>query len=150
MPTTRNCRPYFALPLAASLFVAIAGAGAVERGPWSVSGAAPVTSEVTGSRGRAGAPVGAEGLLSGAALGLLAFYQSAISPLDGSRCPMQPTCSRYAVEAVRQHGPLAGFILTADRLLHEADEQRLAPRLKIGDLYRTVDPVSANDWWFRR
>ncbi len=45
------------------------------------------------------------------------FYQRCISPLLGPSCRFTPTCSQYAVEAIRKHGPLKGFFLTVKRLL---------------------------------
>ena len=32
------------------------------------------------------------------------FYQGAISPMFPAACRYQPTCSQYAVEAIRKHG----------------------------------------------
>jgi uncharacterized protein len=40
-----------------------------------------------------------------------------ISPLLPRRCKFEPTCSAYAVEAVRTYGPLRGVLLAAWRLL---------------------------------
>ena len=45
------------------------------------------------------------------------FYQKAISPLTPPSCRYYPTCSQYAVEALRQHGPLRGTWLAARRIL---------------------------------
>jgi putative membrane protein insertion efficiency factor len=45
------------------------------------------------------------------------FYQRFISPLFPQRCKYYPTCSQYAVEAIRVHGPLRGFVLASWRLL---------------------------------
>jgi len=47
----------------------------------------------------------------------ITLYQRLISPLLPRRCKYEPTCSAYAVEAVRAHGPLRGFLLAAWRLL---------------------------------
>jgi uncharacterized protein len=45
------------------------------------------------------------------------FYQRLISPLLPRRCKYEPTCSAYAAEALRAHGPLRGSVLAAWRLL---------------------------------
>jgi putative membrane protein insertion efficiency factor len=45
------------------------------------------------------------------------FYQSAISPGLPQRCKYHPSCSHYAVDAVRQYGILRGVVLAAWRLL---------------------------------
>lgn len=49
-------------------------------------------------------------------LGLIRFYQYAISPLLPPRCRYQPTCSQYAIEAVSKYGALKGGWLAAKRI----------------------------------
>ena len=44
-------------------------------------------------------------------------YQRLISPALPRRCKYEPTCSAYALEALRTYGPLRGFVLAAWRLL---------------------------------
>jgi hypothetical protein len=68
--------------------------------------------------------------------------------VDGDRCPCHPTCSRYSVDAIRKHGVVMGVILTADRLMHEGDEIRQVPVVKVYDSYRYYDPVENNDFWW--
>ena len=48
---------------------------------------------------------------------LLRGYQVLISPLLPSACRFTPTCSEYALEAVRQYGALRGIYMAARRLL---------------------------------
>lgn len=43
-------------------------------------------------------------------------YQYTLSPLLGVRCRFEPSCSRYAIEALQQHGTLKGSWLAARRL----------------------------------
>ena len=45
------------------------------------------------------------------------IYQVCISPLKPPTCRFTPTCSQYALEAFRKHGPLKGLLLTVRRLL---------------------------------
>ena len=45
------------------------------------------------------------------------FYQRAISPALPRRCKYHPTCSAYAVDAIRQYGILRGLVLAGWRLL---------------------------------
>ena len=45
------------------------------------------------------------------------LYQRAISPALPQRCKYHPSCSSYAVEAVRRYGILRGLLLAAWRLL---------------------------------
>jgi hypothetical protein len=44
-------------------------------------------------------------------------YQRLISPALPRRCKYEPTCSRYAVQAVREYGILRGLVLASWRLL---------------------------------
>jgi putative membrane protein insertion efficiency factor len=45
------------------------------------------------------------------------LYQRFVSPLLPQRCKYYPTCSQYAVEAIRVHGPLRGLLMSVWRLL---------------------------------
>jgi putative membrane protein insertion efficiency factor len=44
-------------------------------------------------------------------------YQLTLRPLIGEHCRFQPTCSAYAIGALRCHGALRGSLLAARRLL---------------------------------
>lgn len=45
------------------------------------------------------------------------MYQYFISPMIGPSCRYTPTCSQYAVEALKKHGPVKGLYLTIKRVL---------------------------------
>jgi len=45
------------------------------------------------------------------------LYRVAISPLMPPSCRFEPSCSVYALEALKLHGPVRGLWLTARRLL---------------------------------
>ena len=45
------------------------------------------------------------------------FYQRAVSPALPQRCRYYPSCSHYAVSAIRRFGILRGLVLSAWRLL---------------------------------
>lgn len=47
---------------------------------------------------------------------LIQLYRYTLSPLLGVRCRFEPSCSVYAIEALRQHGSIKGSWLTARRL----------------------------------
>jgi len=49
-------------------------------------------------------------------LALIRFYQVAISPMTQASCRYSPTCSQYALEAVRKYGPFKGGWLAVKRL----------------------------------
>lgn len=44
------------------------------------------------------------------------FYQVAISPYLGSNCRHTPTCSQYAIEAIREWGVIKGIWLGTKRI----------------------------------
>jgi hypothetical protein len=48
---------------------------------------------------------------------LIKAYQYTVSPLLGPRCKYYPSCSNYAVEALREHGVIRGMGLASWRLL---------------------------------
>ena len=62
----------------------------------------------------------------------LRVYQRVVSPALGPRCRYAPSCSDYALQAIREYGILRGGVLAGWRLL------RCNP-LSAGGL----DPVSA-------
>lgn len=45
------------------------------------------------------------------------FYQRFISPLTPPVCRFTPSCSQYAVEAIKKHGPFKGLKLAVKRIL---------------------------------
>ena len=45
------------------------------------------------------------------------FYQLSISPMLPKSCRFEPTCSAYAVKAIRRHGPVKGLWLAVRRIL---------------------------------
>lgn len=47
---------------------------------------------------------------------LVRFYQVCISPLKPPSCRFTPTCSQYAIEAIRKHGVVKGCWLAAKRI----------------------------------
>jgi uncharacterized protein len=47
----------------------------------------------------------------------ITLYRRFISPLMAPRCRYYPTCSAYAVDAIRNYGVLRGLVLAAWRFL---------------------------------
>ncbi len=45
------------------------------------------------------------------------FYRRYVSPLTPPACRFTPTCSQYALEALRKHGPFKGLYLAVRRIL---------------------------------
>jgi len=50
-------------------------------------------------------------------IGFLKAYKYLVSPWLGTRCRFYPSCSDYAVEALRKHGVLKGLRLAVWRVL---------------------------------
>ena len=50
-------------------------------------------------------------------IGLLKAYRLFISPLYGQVCRYHPSCSAYALEAIRRHGSVRGSWLAVRRVL---------------------------------
>lgn len=77
------------------------------------------------------------------------FFQKYISPLDGNRCPMYPSCSKYCLEAAQKHGLFMGWIMTCDRLVRcGRDETKRSPAVLVNGVRRSYDPVANNDFWW--
>lgn len=49
-------------------------------------------------------------------IALIRFYQYAISPMTHASCRYTPTCSQYAVEAIKKYGPIKGSWLSIKRI----------------------------------
>jgi putative membrane protein insertion efficiency factor len=56
-------------------------------------------------------------LVAGLLILLLQVYRLAISPFLGPACRFEPSCSRFASEAIVRHGPLRGSWLAVRRLV---------------------------------
>jgi putative component of membrane protein insertase Oxa1/YidC/SpoIIIJ protein YidD len=119
-------------------------------GPWSTSPDAPanLSPSEREPEGRDRPEQPSDSIAATPFFWLLTFYQKVVGRVNNGRCPMYPTCSRYSVLAIRKHGPVVGIVMTADRLIHELDEQRSVPLIKVGNRYRFQDPVENNDFWW--
>ncbi|MDT8316675.1 MAG: membrane protein insertion efficiency factor YidD [bacterium] len=113
--------------------------------PWSVSADAPFFNSLL-SLSRS--TENAQTALFNPFISLVKGFQATVSPVDGARCGMYPTCSAYSLDAFRRHGAIKGLILTTDRLLHEADEHNFSPVIIKHGVYRYYDPVENNDFWW--
>ena len=114
--------------------------------PWSVSPAAPVFAAAPAVN-PGSAPVSVSRTVC---FIWLSFYQHVLHVVIISHCPMYPSCSNYSIAAINQYGAWRGIVLTADRLLHEADEGKHAVVLQIGSRQCYFDPVENNDFLWRK
>lgn len=76
------------------------------------------------------------------------FYQRFLGPYWGQRCSYYPSCSNYALLAIRKHGAVIGTVMTFDRLQHEANEARYSPLILKGGEIKVYDPLENNDYWW--
>ena len=119
--------------------------------PWSISASAPILTSTPAFNSQDGGiklTKNENRSLFNPFVFLVKGFQVVISPVDGARCSMYPTCSAYSLGAFRKHGTIKGLILTADRLLHEPDERDFAPIIVKHGVYRYYDPVERNDFWW--
>ena len=106
------------------------------KGPWQGSEAREI------QRGSATNPATASAALIG-------FFRKYLSPVDGSDCPMYPSCSQYSMACFEKHGFLIGWMMTWDRLYRcGRDELRLSPQMIVDGEYKCYDPVESNDFWW--
>ena len=57
------------------------------------------------------------GLAAGILILLIKVYQKTLSPLTPACCRFYPSCSNYALEALRLHGFMRGTVLTVWRIV---------------------------------
>jgi len=78
------------------------------------------------------------------------FYRDVVSPSDGPRCHHYPTCSMYAMRAVRRRGPFVGALMALDRVISPAGISsaiRDQPTYLHHGTLRYLDPIEAYDFW---
>ena len=92
--------------------------------------------------------IGKQGILEEIASAPVLFYQHFLSHQWGQSCAYYPSCSNYALLAIRKHGALVGSMMTFDRLQHEADEARTSPQILAGGQIKVYDPLDNNDYWW--
>lgn len=62
-------------------------------------------------------PAARPGIAARLLLLAVSAYRLVLSPVMGGFCRFEPSCSRYAEEALRRHGALRGLRLTVLRLM---------------------------------
>ncbi len=56
-------------------------------------------------------------MIQKAMLSLIIFYQHFVSPLTAPACRFYPSCSEYALQAIKRYGPWRGLWLSLRRIL---------------------------------
>ncbi|MDB5098942.1 MAG: hypothetical protein JWM80_3363 [Cyanobacteria bacterium RYN_339] len=111
-------------------------------GPWdrAPDPALPAEAAHVGEAPGAGANAPLQWLIRG--------YQLTLSGQDLADCPMQPTCSRFAMEAYETYDPLQATLMTADRLMRDnpGAEQRYRS-VRVGARTRLADPPADHVLW---
>lgn len=79
------------------------------------------------------------------------FYEKMVSPADGSRCDLYPTCADYGYQAIQKHGPLIGGWMACDRLMRDHG-QHVEHYSFISKFNKTRyhDSITDNDFWFSK
>ncbi len=77
------------------------------------------------------------------------FYRKFVGPAIGSRCALEPSCSRYFLAASEKHGIL-GIPMIADRFVREPVESASSEWVVDSNGNpRHPDPVSNHDFWMK-
>jgi putative membrane protein insertion efficiency factor len=74
-------------------------------------------SHATPDGGRLAGPTVAARIARAVATAPIIVYQRVLSPVLPRRCKYEPTCSRYAIDAIGEYGILRGAVLALWRLL---------------------------------
>ena len=81
---------------------------------------------------------------------IIALYRSQVSPAIGDRCSLTPSCSEFALRALRKHG-LVGLAIYADRAVREPDVVKARKNPVYTDGRRRYpDPLEDHDSWMER
>lgn len=83
---------------------------------------------------------------------LIRFYRGPLNHLSSVRqgqCPMHPSCSEYADQAIAKHGPVVGWTMALDRLMRcGRDETKRNRKIRVNGEVLFYDPVEENDGWW--
>ncbi len=113
-------------------------------GPWSTSATAPAVESDPHPGSRSTGPN--DGFVDF----VFKAYSGYLTRIDGARCEHRPTCSRYALLAVKRHGYVIGGWMTVERLLRGNRSSVLRPleiyKIEEGRRYY-YDPVENNDFF---
>ena len=71
----------------------------------------------------------------------IGIYQKFISGLRGGECPMFPSCSNYALQAINRQGFVKGVVAGTDRLLRCGHEHKLYPITLQENGFKLLDPA---------
>lgn len=122
--------------IAPLLLLLASGPAWSEWDPWGFCSEAPGATEAAIDEG-----VAPQELVMGTAY---AVYRGFISPVNGSNCPMYPSCSRFARLAIREMGLGRGLLAVFDRLHRCGHDLRYYDLVLDGGRMLRYDPPSLN------
>ena len=80
------------------------------------------------------------------AIGTVRFYQQYLSKTRQTRCPMYPTCSRFATLSLRKYGPLWGTLMVTDRIYfrENSNMHQFYELYEVDGMFQYYDPPENN------
>jgi len=81
--------------------------------------------------------------LSLPAVGLIRVYKKVFAPIRTANCPMVPSDSAFALEAIEKRGPFWGPLMASDRILRCGNDVGQYGRVVFGRKMFYFDPVEA-------
>lgn len=77
-------------------------------------------------------------------ISLIHLYRWIISPFFATPCRFEPTCSRYAIHAIENHGLVRGLWLVVKRLIRCQPYEKISLKLGAPWGYDPVPEAAAN------
>jgi putative component of membrane protein insertase Oxa1/YidC/SpoIIIJ protein YidD len=71
--------------------------------------------------------------------GLITLYRGGMGASKGQTCPMTPSCSGYALEAISRYGATRGLLMSVDRLNRCGHDLQFYSNARRGDLVLSLD-----------
>ncbi len=89
-------------------------------------------------------------VLQASVTAMIRVFQRFVSPVDGPSCSFFPTCSSYAMYAIKKHGLFIGIPMATERMArnHNVDTFSRYQIITVNDSFYYYDPVEANDYWW--
>jgi putative component of membrane protein insertase Oxa1/YidC/SpoIIIJ protein YidD len=75
----------------------------------------------------------------------LSVYKRYISPAKGTSCPMEPSDSTYASQAISRYGLFRGILMTADRLHRCGHDVGHYEIVRTGRGLKYFDPIDPSE-----
>lgn len=73
--------------------------------------------------------------------GMVKFYHTIISDVDGDNCPFYPSCSEFFVQSVKKTGIFNGTLMFVDRFTRDANFFKSRTQYPLHSSGKLYDPV---------